>query len=324
LRKNRVQELVEKARQGSIRAASRLISLLEDDPSRLPEILKGSADWPEPGLSIGITGPPGVGKSTVVDRLITEWRRARPDWLIAVVAVDPSSVFSGGAVLGDRVRMMQHATDPMVFIRSLASRGHLGGLTLGIRGTLRILGLLGCRLVLIETVGVGQSEIEVSEVADLTVILLAPGQGDGIQMIKAGLLETGDVFVVNKADREGADRLLGELTTTLALMGISHHGVSPRLLRVSAAHAEGISDLRKGIEEQARLLDGVFRERRRRALKEEIRLAILETTRRRIEEALEKQGDLRREIDRLLQGEATVQDLAGELLVSACENDQKR
>jgi LAO/AO transport system kinase len=319
-----VQALVEKTRQGSVRAASRLISLLEDQPSRLPEILKGSADWPAPGLSVGITGPPGVGKSTIIDRLIREWRLARPDWLIGVVAVDPSSVFSGGAVLGDRVRMMEHATDPMVYIRSLANRGHLGGLTLGIRGTLRVLGLLGCHLVLIETVGVGQSEIEVSEVADLTVILLAPGQGDGIQMIKAGLLETGDVFVVNKADREGSDRLLGELTSTLRLMGMSHHGIPPRLLKVSAAQAEGISELRQAIEEQASLLANVLKGRRRRALKEEIRLAILETARQRIEEALEQQGDLRLELDRLLQGKATVEDLASELLASACENNQKR
>jgi LAO/AO transport system kinase len=139
---------------------------------------------------------------------VAEYRQRYPDRKLGVLAVDPSSPFTGGAVLGDRVRMMRHATDPNVFIRSLATRGHLGGLTLGVRGMLRVMGLIGCDLVLLETVGVGQSEVEVAGVADLVMVVMAPGQGDSVQMLKAGLMEVGDIFAINKADRPDGDRPL--------------------------------------------------------------------------------------------------------------------
>lgn len=164
---------------GSTRAAARLMSLLEDQPARIPALYAGLADWPEPRMVLGITGPPGAGKSTLVDQMIILYRKSHPQSWVGVIAVDPSSPFTGGAVMGDRVRMMRHATDSKVFVRSLASRGHLGGLTLGVKGVSRVMGLMECELILIETVGVGQSEMEVAGIADLVAIILAPGQGDG-------------------------------------------------------------------------------------------------------------------------------------------------
>ncbi len=210
---------------GAARAAARLMTLLVDDPSRLPDLFRSAATLRgvDPARStlprtlIGITGAPGSGKSTLTDALVREFRRRRPDHRVGVVAVDPSSPFTGGAVLGDRVRMMRHATDPMVFVRSMAARGHLGGLALGVKGVVRVMGLIGCDVVFIETVGVGQSEVEVAAVADLVMIVMAPGQGDGVQLLKAGLMEIGDLFVVNKADRPDAARLHSELLAMLRI-----------------------------------------------------------------------------------------------------------
>jgi LAO/AO transport system kinase len=319
-----VRELIQQVRHGSVRAAGRLISLIEDEPSRLPEMLKGAADWPQPELTLGVTGAPGVGKSTLIDGLVRRWREAEPEWMIGIVAVDPSSMFSGGALLGDRVRMMRHATDPKVFIRSLGNRGHLGGLTLGIHGTLCVLGLLGCRVVMLETVGVGQSEIEVSGVADLTIVILAPGQGDGIQMIKAGLLETADIVVVNQADREGADRLLSELKATLELTQARRHGLPPDVYTTVAASSEGVEELRTGVEGRAKTLASLLEERRRDALYDEVRQAILDAARRRLEQGLQQAGDLRPQIDRLLDGKATIDELVDEMLEPGLYSRQRK
>ena len=237
-----VRELVQAAAAsgpGSIRPAARLMTLVADAPWRLPEIyqatgsLEGidSARLLLPRLLVGVTGAPGSGKSTLTDGLIREYRRRQPDRRVGVVAVDPSSPFTGGAVLGDRVRMMRHATDPMVFVRSMASRGHLGGLALGVKGVIRVMGLIGCDVVFIETVGVGQSEVEVASVADLVMIVMAPGQGDSVQLLKAGLMEIGDVFLVNKADRPDAARLHSELLAMLRIAQgdtVGHHAGSAR------------------------------------------------------------------------------------------------
>ena len=165
-----IVHLVRDVRQNpdeNTRAAARLMSLLENHPARITELYAGLADWPEPLMVLGITGPPGAGKSTLVDQLVELYRKRHPQRRLGVIAVDPSSHASKGSVMGDRVRMMRHATDPHVFVRSLAARGHLGGLALGVRGVLRVMGLMQCQLVLIETVGVGQSEMEVAEFADM-------------------------------------------------------------------------------------------------------------------------------------------------------------
>ena len=206
------------------RDIARLISIVEDGRPEVPELMRSVASTAGSARVIGITGSPGVGKSTTTSALITSLR-ARGE-RVGVLAVDPSSPFSGGALLGDRIRMQQHATDDGVFIRSMASRGHLGGLAATTPQALRVFEAAGFDVVLVETVGVGQSEVEIAAAADTTLVLLAPGMGDGIQAAKAGILEIGDVFVVNKADRDGADSTVRELR---AMIGLGERPVDGRV-----------------------------------------------------------------------------------------------
>src|SRR5689334_5305198 len=196
---------------------------------------------------IGLTGSPGVGKSTTTTALVGAFRER--GLRVGVLAVDPSSPFSGGALLGDRVRMQDHALDPEVYIRSMASRGHLGGLSFTTPQAIRVLDAAGCDVVLVETVGVGQSEVEIAGLADTSVVLLAPGMGDGIQAAKAGILEIGDVFVVNKADRDGADQLRRELRSMLALAERPEGAWKPPIVKTVAAKQEGLDEV---VEEIAR------------------------------------------------------------------------
>jgi LAO/AO transport system kinase len=210
-----VGDVVARACAGEPRAIGRLISWVEDGSERLPQAMALLAEHPGRAHVIGITGPPGVGKSTMTSALVAALRSRGNR--VGVIAVDPSSPFSGGALLGDRIRMHDHATDPGVFIRSMASRGHLGGLAATTPQAVRVLAAAGFDMVLIETVGVGQSEVEVAASADTTLVLLAPGMGDGIQAAKAGILEIGDVLCVNKADREGAQASARELRHMLDL-----------------------------------------------------------------------------------------------------------
>jgi len=188
---------------------ARLISLVEGGSEQLPVVAAALNPLAGSARVIGITGSPGVGKSTITAALVTRLRGLRRR--VGILAVDPSSPFSGGALLGDRIRMQQHSNDPGVFIRSMASRGHLGGVSAATPQAVRVLDAAGCDDVLVETVGVGQSEVEVASLADTTIVVLAPGMGDGVQAAKAGILEVADVFVVNKADREGADLTVREL-----------------------------------------------------------------------------------------------------------------
>ncbi|MBA3338191.1 MAG: methylmalonyl Co-A mutase-associated GTPase MeaB, partial [Geodermatophilaceae bacterium] len=194
-RNDDVGELVAAARAGQARAVARLISLVEDASPKLREVSAALVRHAGHAQIIGLTGSPGVGKSTTTTAMITAFRAAGKR--VGVLAVDPSSPFSGGALLGDRVRMQDHALDPEVFIRSMASRGHLGGLAWATPQALRVLDGAGCDVVLIETVGVGQAEVEIARLADSTMVLLAPGMGDGIQAAKAGILEVADIYVVN-------------------------------------------------------------------------------------------------------------------------------
>jgi LAO/AO transport system kinase len=244
------QDLVDRARSGDPRAVARLVSLVEDGSPALREVMALLAPLcggDSGAYIVGLTGSPGVGKSTTTSALVTEYRARGKR--VGVLAVDPSSPFSGGALLGDRVRMQEHATDPGVYIRSMASRGHLGGLSATASQALRVLDAAGCDVVLLETVGVGQSEIEVASAADTTVVLLAPGMGDGIQAAKAGILEIGDVFVVNKADRDGADATAREVNHMLALGERRGPGDwRPPIVKTVAARAEGISEVVEALE----------------------------------------------------------------------------
>jgi GTPase len=339
-----------------IRAAARLMTRLEDEPQRLPELfravagLEGCRDTPLecllPRLVLGVTGAPGSGKSTLTDALIREYRQRRPANRVGVIAVDPSSPFTGGAVLGDRVRMMRHATDPMVFVRSMATRGHLGGLTLGVRAVIRVMALIGCDVVIVETVGVGQSEVEVAGVADLVAIVLAPGQGDSIQLLKAGLMEIGDLFVVNKADKPDAAQLHTYVLSMLKLGAAEasdalHHGVGafsegegaeeamvygartapgripPRAFLVSATTHEGVRTLADDLERLTAEQQDRWAEFRRESVEREVREAVLEEARRRVDHALGAHDPLGDRVHDVLRGQVSVEALAQELIEKA-------
>lgn len=253
-----VAGLVEQARAGRPRAVARLISLVEggDGTPLLREATAALAPHTGRAAVVGLTGAPGVGKSTTTAALVAAYRRR--GLRVGVLAVDPSSPFSGGALLGDRVRMQEHATDPEVFIRSMATRGHLGGLAWAAPQAIRVLDAAGCDVVLVETVGVGQSEVEVAAQADTTVVLLAPGMGDGVQAAKAGLLEVGDVYVVNKADRDGAEATARELNHMLALGEARAPGDwrPPVLRTVAARGGEGVDEVVEALEKHRAWMDG--------------------------------------------------------------------
>lgn len=264
-----LHDLVGAARAGRPRAVGRLISLVENEAPELRDLMQLLA--PDTGRAqvVGLTGAPGVGKSTTVAALVTRLRAL--DQRVAVLAVDPSSPFSGGALLGDRVRMQQHALDPGVFIRSMATRGHLGGLAVAAPQAIRVLDAAGFDQVLVETVGVGQSEVEVAQQVDATVVLLAPGMGDGIQAAKAGVLEIGDLFVVNKADRDGAHAVVRELRNMVALADRAAADWKPPVLSVAAVDGTGIDELLEQLERfraHATESGELVRRRRERARRE--------------------------------------------------------
>jgi LAO/AO transport system kinase len=238
-----IDGLVDRALNAEPRAVARLISLVEDASPHLRTVAAALAPYSGRARVIGLTGPPGVGKSTSTSALVTTLRRQGKR--VGVLAVDPSSPFSGGALLGDRIRMQEHATDRGVFIRSMATRGHLGGLSWATPQALRVLDAAGFDVVLVETVGVGQSEVDVVSLADTTVVLLAPGMGDGIQAAKAGILEIADVFVVNKADREGAEATVRDLKNmvTMSRRGVGGTSWRQPIVRTVASKLEGVDDL---------------------------------------------------------------------------------
>ncbi len=278
-----VPTLVADARAGRPRAVARLISLVEDEHPSLRDIMAALAPHAGRAHVIGLTGSPGVGKSTSTNALVTAFR-ARGQ-RIGVLAVDPSSPFSGGALLGDRVRMQDHALDPEVYIRSMASRGHLGGLSWSTPQAIRVLDAAGCDVVLVETVGVGQSEVEVAGLADTTIVLLAPGMGDGIQAAKAGILEVGDVFVVNKADRDGADATVRDLRHMISLGDRTQpHLWRPPVLKTVAATGQGIEEVVEAIDTHRAWMEATdtLRRRRVRRAADEIETIALTTLRRRL------------------------------------------
>jgi LAO/AO transport system kinase len=278
---NVVRDLVSRARDGDPRAVGRLISLVEDESPLLREVTAALAPHTGGAKIVGITGSPGVGKSTSTSALVGELRKAGQR--VGVLAVDPSSPFSGGALLGDRVRMQDHALDREVYIRSMASRGHLGGLAWSTPQAIRVLDAAGCDVVLIETVGVGQSEVEIAGLADTTLVLLAPGMGDGIQAAKAGILEIGDVYVINKADRDGADTLRRELRSMLALAERAEGDWRPPILKTIASKNDGLDAVVTEFDRHHAWLEssGELAVRRTRRARDEIEAIALTALRRR-------------------------------------------
>ncbi len=295
-----VDGLVEQARQGSARAVARLISLVEDAHPALREVMATLAPYTGRARVVGLTGAPGVGKSTTTSALVKALRSSGER--IGVLAVDPSSPFSGGALLGDRIRMQDHALDPGVFIRSMASRGHLGGLSWATPQALRVLDGAGFDVVLVETVGVGQSEVEVAGLADTCVVLVAPGMGDGIQAAKAGILEIGDVFVVNKSDRDGADHTVRDLRNMITFGAESRQPGDwrPPVIKAVASTGQGIDELVQALAEHHRWArdGGALEVRRRRRAAGEIEAITVTALRERL-------GDL--------QDGHLLDDLAGEV-----------
>jgi LAO/AO transport system kinase len=279
LRQSSPDELVSRALAGERRAVARLISLVEDGGPELGRIM--GALFPHTGAaySVGITGAPGAGKSTLTEGLVA--RARRDGHKVGVLAIDPSSPFSGGALLGDRVRMQSHATDPEVFIRSMATRGHLGGLALATPEAVRVLDAAGVDYVLIETVGVGQAEVEITDACDTTVVVVNPGWGDAVQTAKAGLMEIAEVFVVNKADRPGTRDTVRELRQMLDL---AEADSVPRIVATIATTGEGIDELWTAItEHRARQeANGSLEARRRRRIEREISAIVAERQRDRV------------------------------------------
>lgn len=279
-----VDELVAQAREGHPRAVARLISLVEDDSPQLREIMAALTPYSGHAHVVGVTGSPGVGKSTSTSALIAEFRKQGKR--VGVLAVDPSSPFSGGALLGDRIRMQDHAADDGVYIRSMASRGHLGGLSWSTPQALRVLDAAGFDIVILETVGVGQSEIEVLGVADTVLVLLAPGMGDGIQAAKAGILEIGDVFVVNKADRDGARATSRELRHMINLGEHPEGSWKAPIVLTVATKGEGLDKLADETEAHFEWAStsGALDARRQRRARDEIEAIALAQLRKRFGE----------------------------------------
>jgi LAO/AO transport system kinase len=272
--------LVERILAGDPRAVGRALSMVEDGDAGLPEL--SAALFPHTGdaYTVGLTGSPGVGKSSLAGALLGEARRR--DTPAAVLAVDPTSPFSGGALLGDRLRMQEHATDPGVFIRSMATRGHLGGIALAAPEALRILDASGARFIVVETVGVGQAEVDVATATDTTVVVVAPGWGDAVQVAKAGILEIADVFAVNKADKEGANEALRDLEVMIRMGPRTEW--TPPVVRTSALDGTGVDEVYDAIAAHRAHLEktGTLAERRRARQLHEVERMAAEAFRERI------------------------------------------
>jgi LAO/AO transport system kinase len=269
---------------GDPRAIARGISMVEDDPLDAGAALVGEI-FGNSGRSflVGVTGAPGAGKSTLVDGLVRRWRSANKS--VGVIAVDPTSPYSGGAMLGDRVRMQAHAGDSGVFIRSMATRGHLGGLARATADAALLLDASGKDYVTIETVGVGQDEVDVVGTADVCIVVLVPGMGDDVQALKAGIMEIADIFVVNKADREGADRTVTEIESLLGLHRYQDAEWCPPIVRTEATTGQGIDELDATID-RFRSHPGVLDTRRRQRAKSQLRAILAERLMMRVESAL--------------------------------------
>ena len=292
---------------GHVRTVARLIRDIDDGLPEVREVLKELYPHTGNAYVIGITGAPGVGKSTLVNQMLKHLRKGNKT--VGVLAVDPTSPFSGGAILGDRIRMQQHSMDEGVFIRSLATRGHFGGLTQSTRSAIDVLDAMGKDYIIVETVGVGQDEVDVVKSAHTTVIVVMPGMGDDIQAIKAGILEVGDIFLINKADREGTDRTVTDLRLMIEMDQKKHEkgGWKPPILKAQAIFDKGVVELLEEIDRHGRYLMETSSGYRFRKRKDKVREELAEMVKTRIIEEVSNRltgtGEFDRAVESIVEGE---------------------
>jgi LAO/AO transport system kinase len=318
-----IQQLVNGVQKGDKRSVARTISIIENNETEAQKII--SLLYPKTGKAhiLGITGPPGAGKSTLIEKLVKELRNRGKT--VGVVAVDPTSPFSGGAFLGDRVRMQDLSLDPGVYIRSMATRNHPGGLAKATKDAARVLDASGKDVVIVETVGAGQSEVEVVEVAHTVMVVLAPGLGDDIQAIKAGQMEIGDIFVVNKADRENANKAMSDIEVMLEMGTSEKKGWKPLVVKTSALTGEGIAELLERIEEHRKYLKtGVIDERRKERIENELVEALTQKITESIVEELKQKGEWNKLTQKILSRETDPYSAADKLLAKQLKNTRKR
>ncbi|HEY7055574.1 MAG TPA: methylmalonyl Co-A mutase-associated GTPase MeaB [Vicinamibacterales bacterium] len=307
--------LADRVLQGDPRAIARAISLIEDESPEGAALVRRI--FPNTGHAylVGVTGAPGAGKSTLVDRLIVELRRRGRS--VGVVAVDPTSPFSGGAILGDRVRMQTHVADAGVFIRSMATRGNLGGLAQATGDAALVLDASGKEIVLIETVGVGQDEVDIVRTADVSVVLLVPGTGDDVQALKAGIMEIADIFVVNKADREGADRTVASIEAMLSLQTFVEGRWRPPILKTEASTGKGIVELLDTVDRFRTRMAATERQRRRERAEWRVRDLMAHRFVRHVHERVLRAGEFEAMLDRVAARETDPYTVVDEIVTRA-------
>ena len=297
---------VEKVIQGDVRSVARLLRDIDDGMPGVRETMKELYPHTGKAYVLGITGAPGVGKSTLVDQMLSHMRKQGKT--VGVLAVDPTSPFSGGAILGDRVRMQRHSMDEGVFIRSLATRGHFGGLTQSTRSAIDVLDAMGKDYIIVETVGVGQDEVDIVKSAHTTVIVVIPGMGDDIQAIKAGILEVGDIFLINKADREGADKTLSDLRLMIDMdqKRYDDGGWRPPILKAEAVFDKGVAELLEEIENHRRFMTesaaGIHFRKRKDKVREELAEMIKNRLIQEVFEELLKSGEFEEAVESIVEG----------------------